>query len=319
MQSELMAEAGQHVTLGKTGLKVSRICFGTWQLSPSYWGEQPHRQIIDAMGCARELGINFIDTADAYGDGLSERVVGQALRELSREDFVVATKVFWHIGGEDRRYPDLSPDYIARACEASLQRLQTDHIDLYQCHSFDPLVHPNQIVQAMEKLIRQGKIRACGTSNWTVEQMRLGEAAGQCLGSCQPHYSLMKTDIEKDVLPYCQRHGLGVLVYSPLHYGLLSGKYRGDETFADVRRRMGDFQGQRFKEVCDRVRQVGEVGQPYGLTTVQTVLRATLMHPAVHCAIVGIKDSDQIREAAGAVGAPLEREDYFQVRKLLQV
>jgi aryl-alcohol dehydrogenase-like predicted oxidoreductase len=155
-------------------------------------------------------------------------------------------------------------------------------------------------------------------SNWPVELMRTGHVFGN-FATCQPRYSLLAREIEKDILPYCLGTDVGTLVYSSLHLGLLTGKYKGSETFDDLRKDRADFQGERFQDICDRVAQVGEIARQYGLTTVQLVLAVTLMHPGITCAIVGIKTPEQIREAAGAMGKAVSIPDWNKVRALLTV
>ncbi len=306
----------ERVRLGRTELQVSPICYGSWQLSPRFWGPQPEDRLIDAMRRAVEVEVNFFDTADAYGNGLAEEVMGRALREVPRDQIVIATKVYWHWFPDGRRYGDLSPSYILEACENSLRRLQTDYIDLYQCHAFDPLADVADTVGALERLREQGKIRHYGVSNWTVEQMRLGSALGS-FASCQPRYSLLDRGIEADILPYCRANDIGTLVYSPLHKGLLTGKYKGNETFTDFRKDVADFQGERFAALCERVARLGPIASGYGLSTTQLVLAATLMHPAIDSAIVGIKTPEQIEEAAGAMGRRLSTDDWNEVRTIL--
>jgi aryl-alcohol dehydrogenase-like predicted oxidoreductase len=305
------------IQLGRSGLEVSSICYGSWQLSPRFWGDQSHETLQQAMRRAFELGINFYDTADAYGDGVAEQVMGVALKDLPRDQVVVATKAYWHFFPDGRRYPDLSSEYLIAACEASLKRLDTDYIDLYQCHFFDPLTDPAEIAEAMATLQRQGKIRCYGASNWNPEQLRLAEASGCRFDTQQPPYSLIGRGIEEELLPYCLANDIGVLVYSPLHKGLLSGKYKGMETFADLRETNADFTGERFSMLCERVGRLAEIADGYGMTTVQLVLAATLMHPAIHCAIVGIKRISDVEDAAAAMGKSLSREDYFKIRALL--
>lgn len=306
------------VILGRTGLDVSPICYGSWQLSPRFWGKVDADDTIAAMRRAFELGINFYDTADAYGEGYSEQVVGKALADLPRDQIVVATKAFWHWYEDKHRHPDLSGGYLIQACEASLSRLKMDYIDLYQCHSFDPLAHPTETAEALEKLKKQGKIRHYGASNWNAEQMRMHDGFGD-YATLQPPYSLIKRDIESEILPYCITNDVGVLVYSPLHRGLLTGKYTGTETFDDLRKGDVDFTGDRFKDICDRVRKVGEIGKGYDMSTVQTVLAATLMHPGIHCVIQGVKRPSDVEDAVGAMGQTISRDDYFKIRDLLSV
>jgi len=309
----------ERVRFAKTGIDVSPISYGTWQLSPKYWGDQDEEQIIAAVRRAHELGVNLFDTAGAYGDGLAETVLGKAISELPRDELVICTKLCWHFHPDGRRYADLSREYIIRYAEEAMGRMGVDCIDILLCHSYEPLTPPEEIVDGMETLVKQGKIRAYGVSNWTVEQIRLGISAGGNFAVCQPFYSLLRRDIESDVLPFCQANDIGVMVFSPLHRGLLTGKYKGGETFSDHRADRPEFQGERFKAACDAVAKVGEIGAAYGLTTVQTVLAATVMHPGIHTAIVGVKVPAHIEEAAGAMGKVLSREDYFKVRNLLAV
>jgi aryl-alcohol dehydrogenase-like predicted oxidoreductase len=213
---------------------------------------------------------------------------------------------------------DLSHDFILAECDACLKRMGIEYIDLFQCHAWDPLADFAEIASAMEKLVKAGKIRGYGTSNWNAEQMRGANQFGKFY-SCQPAYSLLRREAEESVFPYCLANDVGVLTYSTLHLGLLTGKFSGSETFSDLRGRNKDFTGERFKTLCDRIRQCGEIAKKYGLTITQLMLAATLMHPAVTCAIVGVKSAAQITESAGAMGKEISREDYFRVRDLLNV
>ncbi|MCL2647250.1 MAG: aldo/keto reductase [Phycisphaerales bacterium] len=306
------------VRLGKTNLQVSPICFGTWQLSPRFWGKADEDAIITAVRKACDADINFFDTAGAYGDGLAETVLGKAIKGLPREKLVIATKVHWHIRHDASRYADLSPEFIVDECETCLKRINTDYIDLFQCHAWDPLGSFADIAAAMDKLVKHGKIRAYGTSNWNPEQIRGGNQFGH-FHSCQPKYSLLATDAEKDVLPYCLANDIGVLTYSTLHLGLLTGKFAGHETFTDLRKTNRDFTGERFKTLCDRIRQSADLAKKYNLTITQLMLAATLMHPAITCAIVGVKTAEQILESTGAMGKKITRDDYGRLRTLLAV
>ena len=305
------------VNFGRSGLSVSPLCFGTWQLSPRFWGPQPEDQIIAAMRRAYEVGVNFYDTADAYGEGYAEEVVAKALKPFARSELVVATKLYWHWDEKKERLPDLRPEYVLKACEASLKRLKMDYIDLYQCHSWDPLVELTATVDALESLQSAGKIRAYGVSNWSVEQMRTAIAAGARIVSAQPPYSLLERDIEKDLLPFCQSAQLAVMTYNSLHRGLLTGKFKGDEAFTDLRREQKDFCGERFRDLSHKVASLKPLAESYGLTVTQLVLAVTLRHPAVTAAIVGIKNPGQIEEAAGALDRRISHEDAHRVRNLL--
>ncbi len=308
----------ERVLFGRTGLRVSPICFGTWQLSPRFWGPQPKEEILAAMRAALDCGINFFDTADAYGDGQAETVLGEFLSGIPRDAVVITGKVFNHFNPDGSRYPDLSPEHVAERCEATLRRLRTDYLDLYLAHFYDPLTPPDDLAEAMERLKAQGKIRFYGVSNHTVEQFRLMRAFG-AFDVVEPSYSLLEPGIERDLLPYCLVENIAVMVYSPLHKGLLTGKYTGEESFEDFRRHLPDFQGERFRKICTAVRSLQPLAERYGRTIPQLILAATLQHPAIHAAIVGIKNSAQIREAAGAMGVRIERADVYAIRATLTV
>jgi len=304
------------VILGESGLSVSPIAFGTWQLSSRFWGSQSKDDAVAAMKLAFDKGINLIDTAEAYGDGYAEGVVGEAIGDLPRDELVVVTKVFNHFNPNGSRYPDLSPEHIAERCEVSLGRLGIEAIDLYLVHLFEPLTPFADIADILSRLRDQGKVRAIGVSNHTLEQFRAQRRFGP-YSVIQPPYSLIDPAGESDLLPYCQAENIGVMVYSPLHKGLLTGKYAGVETFEDFRRYHPDFQGERFKDLCGRVQSLRPIADRYGLTIYQLVVAATLMHPGIHVAVCGIKTPEQIAEAAGAVGKTISREDYFAVRKIV--
>jgi len=308
----------ERIKLGRTGLEVSPICFGTWQLSRVFWGEQDHDVITAAIHRAFELGVNFFDTAQAYGDGVSETVTGRALADFPRDEVVLCTKVYWHYPPSGERFTDLSKENIVDYCEKGLRRLRMDYIDILLAHSFDPLTDPRDTIDGFEMLVEQGKVRHYGVSNWTVEQMRMGIEAGGNYSVSQPPYDLIRRDSERDVLPFCYSRNIAVMVYSPLRRGLLTGKYKGKEKFDDLRKGMEDFKGDRFKKLCAAVAKIPDIAEPYELTTVQTVLAATLMHPGIHSAIVGIKTPAQIEEAAAAMGKTVSREDYCKLRDLLR-
>lgn len=306
------------IVFGSTGLEVSPICFGTWQLSPRFWGEQSKTDILAAMNTALDAGINFFDTADAYGDGYAETVVGEFLAGKSRDAVVICTKVFNHFNPDGSRYPDLSPAHIRQRCDVQLERMGIETIDLYLLHVFDPLTPFAEVAEVMDSLKKQGKIRSYGVSNHTVEQFQAQRHFG-AYDVIQPRYSLVETAIESDLLPYCQAEGVGVMVYSPMHKGLLTGKYTGSESFTDFRKNQPDFQGERFQTIAAAVKSLEPLAKKYQLSIYQLVLTATLMHPGIDVAVVGIKSPAQIADAIGAMGKTLSREDYFAVRKALAI
>ena len=304
------------VTLGRSELPVSPVAFGTWQLSPRFWGEQSKNDALAAMKAAVDAGINLFDTADAYGDGYAETVLGEALAGLPRRELVVCTKWFNHFNPDASRYPDLSRDYLTARCEASLRRLGVEAIDLCLLHFFDQLTPLDEVAATLDILRDQGKIRHYGVSNHNAEQLRAQRRFGDYTVA-QPPYSLLDPAGEADLLALCQAENIGVMIYSPMHKGLLTGKYTGQETFSDFRKNHPDFQPPRFQEVCEAVQSLRPMAGGYGLSLYQLILSATLMHPAIHTAICGIKTPEQIAEAAGAMGNVLSREDYYAIRKTL--
>jgi len=307
------------VKLGRTDLEVSSICFGCWQMARNrFWPTVDEADMKAAVRRALELGVNFFDTADAYGDGYGEELLGRILKGVSREKFVLVDKVYHHWLGEpgSKRVGDLSYDYIIWECEQSLKRLQLDHLDLYLAHTWDVFTHMEETARAFDKLVKDGKIRFYGVSNFTVEQLRAAREFGR-FDVLQPRYNLMDRAIETDLLPYCMAHNIGVMTYSALEYGLLSGKFKGDETFEDVRASWPTFQGEVFKKNVDKVNGLRPLADRMGKSIVQICLRGVLDHPAVTCAINGIKTAAQIEEAAGAMGWQLSREDYYALRQQL--
>lgn len=266
------------------------------------------------MRKAVDLGINFFDTADAYGDGYAETVLGEQLRDLPRDELVIATKVFNHFNPDGSRYPDLSPEHIRERCDIELARLGIDCIDLYLLHRSEALTAYSEIADCLDGLVKAGKIRTYGVSNHNVTELAAQRSFGD-YSVLQPPYSLIDPVGERDLLPYCQAEDIGVMIYSPLHKGLLSGKYDGSEQFDDFRANDPDFQGDRFRALCNAVRSLGEIADGYGVTIPQLVYATTLMHPSIQVAIAGIKTTAQIEEVAGAAGVKISRADYYNVRE----
>lgn len=300
-------------TLGSSDLQVSPLCFGCWQLSPAWWGDVPVEPWAKAVKTALDHGINFIDTADAYGDGLAETELGKLFqREGVRDRFVLATKFYWNFTAPHGRHPDTTRDYILRACEASLRRLQTDHIDLYQIHAWDPLTRPDEVAAAFAQLQREGKVRWFGVSNLNPEQIELYRGHFN-LASLQPPYSLLARDIEARELPYCLRHNIGVLNYSSLHRGLLGGRYTADTKFTDHRAKAPMFHGAGLQAVLAAVEEAKVIAAELGLTMAELAVRWVLAHPAVTSAIVGVKTPDHITGVVKAADAPLSQETWHRL------
>jgi aryl-alcohol dehydrogenase-like predicted oxidoreductase len=307
------------VTLGRTGLEVSPIAFGTWQLGGD-WGAFDEPQAVAAIQHARELGINLFDTAQAYGFGASERLLGRALREelaRRRDDLVIATK-----GGlrmtDEGLVRDSSPHWLRRGVEESLHALGVDHIDVYQLHWPDPDVPFADTAAALQALVDEGKIRHVGVSNFDAAQIT-EFARTRPVETLQPPYHLFRREIEADVLPYAQEHDVGVLVYGPLAHGLLTGSMQKDTRFApdDWRAESPLFQGESFRRNLETVRELGRFARERGHTVSQLAIAWTLAHPAVHVAIVGSRHAAHIEESVAALEVELGDEDLAEIESIM--
>jgi aryl-alcohol dehydrogenase-like predicted oxidoreductase len=302
----------KHTILGTTGLDVSRIAFGTWQLGGE-WGPTDTAAASEAIRRAADKGVTFFDTAQAYGFGQSEQFLAAALRGLPREELVIATK-----GGlrltDTGLVRDASARWIRDGVDASLRALATDYIDLYQLHWPDPVTPFEETADELAKLIADGKIRHVGVSNFTVEQMeRFG--ATLPVETLQPPYHLFRRDIEADVLPFTAANNIGVLVYGPLAHGLLSGQLGPGTQFAlgDWRSNSPDFQGEAYDRNLRVVAELQQLArQELGITLAQLAIGWTLANPAVHVAIVGTRHPDHVDEALAA--AELELDDDVMQR-----
>jgi aryl-alcohol dehydrogenase-like predicted oxidoreductase len=304
------------ITLGVSGLEVSPIAFGTWQLSGD-WGKFDEREAIEAIRFAHERGVNFFDTAQAYGFGASEQLLGQAVRELPREEVVIATKGGLRMDDERGLLRDSSPDWLRRGVESSLNALGVDYIDLYQVHWPDGEVAFAETAEALQAMVNEGKIRQVGVSNFDPDQM---SEFGRTLSveTLQPPYSLFNREIEAGILPYCQEHDIGVLVYGPLAHGLLTGAMGPDTTFAedDWRRVSPSLTGETFRQNLRVVERLKQFAQERGHSLSQLAIAWTLSHPGVHVAIVGSRSRKHIEESLGAAELALSDEDKAEIEKI---
>ena len=305
--------------LGRTGLFVSELCLGTMTFggSDGIWGKIGDLGQADAqrlVGQAIDAGINFIDTADVYAGGVSETITGQALKNLRipRENVVVATKVFGETGpGANAR--GLSRGHIADGVKASLKRLQLDHIDLYQVHGVDPATPVEETVRALDLLVRQGHVRYVGVSNWAAWQIAKAVGVSERLGlsrfeSLQAYYTLAGRDLEREIVPMLRSEGIGLMVWSPLAGGLLSGKYQGGAE-AGSRRQAFDFppvDRQRADKVIDAMRPIA---QARGVSVAQVALAWLLHQPQVTSVIVGAKRPDQLADNIASTKVSLGADD----------
>ncbi len=287
--------------LGNSDLNVSVIGFGGWAAGKLFWGEDVvDADSIAAVHRALDLGINLFDTAPVYGEGHSERILAQALGPR-RQEVYLATKCGRLRSPDGKLYNDSRPEAIRAECEESLQRLQTDVIDLYQVHWPDESVAFEDTMAALLDLQREGKIRYIGVSNFNTDQMERMRNVGE-LTSLQPPYSLLARGIEAEILPYCRQHNLGVLAYSPMRRGLLTGKYRPGATFPATDSRSQDpmFQGERLARIVVAVDEMASMAAAHGKTPGQMAIAWVLSQPGVTAALCGAKRPHHIEESAGA-------------------
>jgi aryl-alcohol dehydrogenase-like predicted oxidoreductase len=311
--------------LGRTGLFVSELCLGTMTFggSEGMWGRIGQLQQADAerlVGQALDAGVNFIDTADVYAGGMSEQITGQALRNLKipREQVVLATKVFGETGtGPNMRGATRS--HILDGVKASLRRMQLDHIDLYQIHGFDPATPIEETVRALDQLVRHGHVRYVGVSNWAAWQIVKALGIAERLGlsrfeSLQAYYTVAGRDLERELVPMLRSEGLGLMVWSPLAGGLLSGKYgRQQQAEAGSRRIDFDFppvDKDRAWDVIDALRPIADARK---VSVAQIALGWLLHQPQVTSVIVGAKRPEQLVDNLKAVDVRLSAEELAAI------
>ncbi|HEY2332521.1 MAG TPA: aldo/keto reductase [Acidimicrobiales bacterium] len=289
-----------YVTLGRSGLTVSRACLGAMMFghTETPTNEADSRRIIDAF---LDGGGNFIDTANVYTGGQSEEVVGRAIK-AKRDDVVLATKGFGPIG-EGPNTSGLGRKYLTRALDASLARLDTDYVDLYQCHRPDPSTPVEETMATLDGFVQAGKVRYIGCSNWTGSQIVEAQWAAARNGgtpfvSLQPRYSLTSRQIEEDVLPACERHGLGTMVYSPLGGGVLTGKYKkGEAPPVDSRAGRGGVWARMLDDrSLDIADTVGKVAAELGTTSTALAIAWVLARRGVTTVIIGPRTFDQYEQ-----------------------
>jgi aryl-alcohol dehydrogenase-like predicted oxidoreductase len=297
--------------LGRTGLRVSQQCLGAMMFGA--WGNPDHAECEQMIHRALDAGINFVDTADVYANGESEEIVGKALKGR-RDDVVLATK-FWNGMGEGPNQRGGSKTWVHQAVEGSLRRLGTDYIDLYQMHRADADADLDETLGALSDLVHQGKVRYVGSSTHPaetiVEAQWVAERRGRERFVCeQPPYSILQRGIERAVLPTCQRYGMGVIVWSPLASGMLTGKYRRDERAPKGSRLNRSFN--KNPDLDERkfavVDALDVVAASEGLSLTHLALAWTLEHPGVTAAIIGPKTPDQLEDLLQAADVRLSAD-----------
>jgi aryl-alcohol dehydrogenase-like predicted oxidoreductase len=304
--------------LGSSGLRVSVLCLGTMTFGSRFFNIATvgPKEAEGFVRLAWESGINFFDTADVYSRGESEEILGKAIKNLGldRDAVVLATKVRGRMS-DDPHGAGLSRKHILAACEASLRRLGTDRIDLYQVHGWDHRTPMDETLRALEDLVRSGKVLYVGASNWPARHLARAQAladAGRWTGfvSLQAYYSLVGRDLEHELLPLCREQGLGVLPWSPLSGGFLTGKYRRDRSAPDGGRRSEfDFPPVDPVRGYDAVEAAEKIARRIGASIAQVVLAWLLARPGVSSVIVGARTLEQLKDNLGAVRVRLSAED----------
>ncbi len=310
--------------LGWTDLELTVVGLGTWAMGGSgwafAWGPQDDRESGQAIRRALDLGINWIDTAPAYGLGHAEEVVGKTLQELGQKP-IIATKCGRSWNDQRQLYPSLRKKVVRAEAEASLKRLRVDVIDLYQIHWPQPDEEIEEGWDAVASLIQDGKIRYGGVSNFSVAQLQRLEPMHR-VASLQPPYSMLARDVEQELLPYCAEKQMGVVAYSPMQKGLLTGAFSAERVEKlpedDHRRRDPQFQGEHLRANLELVEGLRRIAKKQGRSVGELAVAWTLLRPEVTAAIVGGRQAAQVEETAGAADWEWTPEDRQAVEDLLR-
>jgi voltage-dependent potassium channel beta subunit len=310
--------------LGRSGVKVSEISLGSWL---TYGGSVAEERAQACIHKAYELGINFFDTANVYMRGAAEEIVGRALNGFERDSYFLATKVYFPMG-EGPNDRGLSRKHITEQCHASLKRLGVDYVDLYQCHRYDEDTPLEETLRALDDLVRQGKVLYVGVSEWRADQiadaLRLAKEMNlDRIVSNQPRYNMIQRHIEAEIIPLCEREGVGQVVFSPLAQGVLTGKYLPGEVPKEGTR-AADSESNRFmqelmnKEVLSAVNKLRSVASDAGLSMSQLALVWILGHENVSSAIIGASLPEQVEDNVKAAGVRLSADVVSKIDGILK-
>jgi aryl-alcohol dehydrogenase-like predicted oxidoreductase len=305
--------------LGNTDMHITPLGLGTWAIGGADWGSQDDQDSIATIKHALNMGINWIDTAAVYGLGHSEEIVGKAIKGREKPYIFTKNSLVWNEQQEVGH--SLKAASIKHEAEVSLKRLGIEAIDLYQIHWPNPDPDIEEGWNAMAQLKKEGKVRAIGVSNFSVEQMKRAQKIAP-IDTLQPPYSLIKPDAEKDLLPFCQEHNIGVIVYSPMMSGMLAGTMTKGRVQNmpndDWRKGNAEFQEPRLARNLELASLLGEIGFPHNLTAGQIAISWTLRNPAVTAAIVGARHPRQVEGILGAAEYRLDENELAQINKFLE-
>lgn len=309
---------------GNSNMQITTIGFGAWAIGGGdwafAWGAQDDQESINAIHRALDHGINWIDTAAVYGLGHSEEVVARALKGRSNKPYIFTKcSLVWD---ESRKVGNsLKADSIRRECEASLRRLDVDVIDLYQIHWPNPDPEIEEGWTTLAELQQEGKVRAIGVSNFNVQQMERAQKIAP-ITSLQPPYSLIMRDVENEILPFCHAHNIGVIVYSPMQSGLLTGKMTKERVANfpndDWRRNNREFKEPRLSRNLELAALLDQIGQRHGKSAAEAAIAWTLHNPAVTAAIVGGRSADQVDGVVGAADFRLSDDEAREIEDWIE-
>ncbi len=310
--------------LGRSGLKISAITYGNWLTH----GSQVENEVAKAcVAAALDAGITSFDTADAYANGAAESVLGEALAGTHREDIEVLTKVYWPTGAKGHNDSGLSRKHVMESIDASLRRLRTDYVDVYQAHRYDTETPLEETMQAFADVVRQGKALYIGVSEWTAEQIRAGHELAARLGiqlvSNQPQYSMLWRVVESEIVPASRELGVGQVVFSPIAQGVLTGKYKPGQPPPAGSRATDEKGGANFirrfmsDAVLQRVADLEPVAKELGLTQAQLAVAWVLQNDNVSAAIIGASRPEQVHENVKAVGVTIPQELLARIDDVL--
>jgi aryl-alcohol dehydrogenase-like predicted oxidoreductase len=315
--TELRKLGNSHLNITPIGLGAWAIGGAGWQFS---WGDQGDSDSVASIRAALDAGINWIDTAAIYGLGHSEEIVAEALQGVSKKPYVF-TKCERRWGSDSQIFPSLKADSIRQECEDSLRRLKVDVIDLYQIHWPQPDEDIEEGWTEMARLKEQGKVRHIGVSNFNVEQMKRAQRIAP-ITSLQPPYSLLARDVEKELLPFAKANNIGVIVYSPMGAGMLTGKMTRERALNlpenDWRSRSPNFKEPKLSANLELVELLRKIGARRGRTPGEVALAWTLHNPAVTAAITGMRTPDQVPGVIGALTFRLTAEEVSEIESFVQ-
>jgi aryl-alcohol dehydrogenase-like predicted oxidoreductase len=320
--------------LGESDVTVSAIAFGAWAVGGWMWGGTERKDAVEAIQSAYDLGVTSIDTAPVYGQGTSEEIVGEAIKDLPRDRVQILTKygmrwdlakgtLAFHTKDNDGKpidvYKYAAKESIIKECEDSLKRLGTDYIDLYQIHWPDVTTPISETMEAVSRLIEQGKIRQAGVSNYSVEQMKEAEQTLK-LASNQVSYSMVKRDIEAELVPYCLENRKSILAYSPLERGLLAGKIKPDHQFAEGDHRVNykAFKDGNIARVWSFLDKIVPLAEQKQVSLSQLVIRWTIDQPGITVALVGARNAEQAVQNAKAIEIRLTAQETAFINQQLE-